>query len=118
LFTHHQHDIPNVSNFKECKIDSDYRKHIRTKYPGACSLEYQQVIEVFIDCILQWDSKEKRSKGRGIFGCVIAFMPAHEEQGLHSHWQIWVKELSPQVREDLWNDDLKTREEKYKEFYR
>jgi hypothetical protein len=47
-------------------------------------------------------------------------MPAHEEQGwktLHSHWQIWVKEMSPQVGEDLWNVDLTIREEICKEFY-
>ena len=47
-------------------------------------------------------------------------MPAHEEQGwktLHSHWQIWVKELSHQVCGDLWKADLKNREEKCTEFY-
>jgi len=63
-----QHDIPNICSFEEGKIDSDYRKHIQTQYPGACSQEYQHIIKVFIDCMLQWDSKKKRSKRRGIFG--------------------------------------------------
>ncbi|MEY3314042.1 MAG: hypothetical protein RLZZ578_1562, partial [Bacteroidota bacterium] len=96
-----QHKIPNLNNFEECKIDYDFRKHTRTKYPGACSLEYQQVIQIFIDCMPQWDSKKQEPKGRGILGRVIAFAPAHEEQGrrtLHSHWQVWVEDLSPQIR--------------------
>jgi hypothetical protein len=52
--------------------------------------------------------EETTGKGEGIFGTVIAFAPAHEEQGrrsLHSHWQIWTEDLSPQVCEDLWNSD-------------
>jgi hypothetical protein len=38
---------------------------------------------------------KKKTKQSGILGKVIAFAPAHEEQGrktLHSHWQIWVQE--------------------------
>jgi hypothetical protein len=70
--------------------------------------------------MLQWYSKKKQSKGRGISGRVIAFAPLHEEQGrktLHSHWQIWVEELLPQVCEDFWNTDHKIRGKKRKEFY-
>jgi hypothetical protein len=63
-----QYDRRTICNFEECKIDSDYHKHIRTKYPGACSLEYEQMIEIFIGCMLQWDSKKKRSKGRCFLG--------------------------------------------------
>ena len=65
--------------------------------------------------MLQWDSTQKQSKRRGILGRVIAFAPAHEEQGwkkLHSNWQIWVEELSPQVHEDSWHTNHKTRNEK------
>ena len=39
---------------------------------------------------------------------MIAFAPAHEEQGrktLHSRWEIWVKELSSDIRESLWNEN-------------
>ena len=44
---------------------------------------------------------------------------AHKEQGrktLHSHWQIWVEELLPQVREDLWHTDHEIRRENIKSF--
>ena len=58
--------------------------------------------------MLQWDSKKHEPKGKGILGRVIAFAPAHKEQGrrtLHSHWQVWVEDLSPQIREDLFSPD-------------
>lgn len=48
------------------------------------------------------------------------FLPAHEEQGqktLLSHWQIWVKDLPPQVPEDIWNSDPDTINEAKKAFY-
>jgi hypothetical protein len=52
---------------------------------------------------------------------VLAFAPAHEEQGrrtLHSHWQIWTEDLSTQVREDLWNRDRNIRKKSREAFYR
>jgi hypothetical protein len=36
---------------------------------------------------------------------------------LHSHWQRWVEELSPQVCDGSWNTNLNIRNEKHKEFY-
>ena len=97
LISFYQHKLPNVGSYDECKIDSDFRKHIRTTYPGACLLEYQQVIEIFINCMLNWDPNKLQARGKGIFRTVLAFAPAHEEQGrrtLHSHWQIWTEDLS------------------------
>ena len=58
---------------KNVRLTVITEKNIRTKYPGACSLEYHQVIRVFNICMLQWDCKNKRSKGRGHFwmgGCL------------------------------------------------
>ena len=84
-------------------------------------MEYQQVIQIFIDCMLQWDSKKQEPKGKGILGRVIAFAPAHEEQGrrtLHSHWQVWVEDLSPQIREDLFSPDDERRSKTRAAFYR
>ena len=75
---------------------------------------------IFIDCLLQWDSKKKKAKQCGILGKVIAFAPAHEEQGrkkLQSHWQIWVEELSSDVIESLWNEDETIRAQSHDEFY-
>ena len=60
----------------------------------------------------------RKSKGEGILGTVEAFGPAHEEQGrktLHSHWQIWIKELNPKLRTQIFdkNEDkrLEAKEE-------
>ena len=70
--------------------------------------------------MLNWDPKKQQPKGKGIFGKVLAFAPAHEEQGqrtLHSHWQIWVEDLLQQIHEDVWNNNPiihnKTRESFY-----
>ena len=70
--------------------------------------------------MLNWDPKKQQSKGKGIFGRVLAFAPAPKEQGhrtLHSHWQIWVEDLSPQIREDLWNNDSNIRKTTREAFY-
>ncbi len=50
--------------------------------------------------MLNWDPTKQQARGKGIFGTVLAFAPAHEEQGrrtLHSDWQIWTADLSTQV---------------------
>ena len=78
------------------------------KYPGACSLEYQNVKKIIIETLLQWDDKKEEAKGVGIVGTTKAFVPADEEQGrgtLHSHWQIWVEELNQKVRDILFDAD-------------
>ncbi len=61
------------------------------KYPGACSLEFQSVMQILTKCMLRWDTKTQSSTGKGILGLVLAFSGADEEQGrktLHPHWQI------------------------------
>jgi hypothetical protein len=48
----------------------------------------------------------------GVLGTVIAFAPADEEQGrktLHSHWQIWTKELDSELRDNLFAKDPQVR---------
>ena len=69
-------------------MDFNIRQNNRLTYPGACSLEYQNIIQILIEDILQWDQKKQIAKGRGILGTVKSFAPADEEQGhkiLHSH---------------------------------
>jgi hypothetical protein len=56
----------------------------------------------------------------GIFGNVIVFAPAREEQGqhtLHMHCQIWVEEFSGEGRQSLFNPDPKKKDKAQKEFY-
>ena len=80
--------------------------------PGACSLEFQNVMQILTECLLKWDTKTQSSKGKGILGTVIAFAGADEEQGrktLHRHWQIWVKEIDQNIRDCLFHKDDKTR---------
>ena len=46
------------------------------------------------------------SKGKGILGSVVAFAPVDEEQGrktLHSHWQMWLAQLSQSLHDDLFS---------------
>lgn len=72
-------------------------------------MEYQQVIEIFINCMIPWFYKKKQQNSHQIFGRVIAIAPVHEEHGrktLQLHWQICVEELSHQICEDLWNADM------------
>jgi hypothetical protein len=94
---------------------------MRKQYPGACSIEYQNIMSVVIECLLNWDVKQQKSKGPGVLGNIIAFARADEEQGrgsLHSHWQIWVEELSRKVRDMLFDQNKDKRQRAREEFYR
>ena len=61
-------------------------------------------MQILIEDLFQWDVENQRSKGKGVLGTIIAFGPADEEQGrgtLHSHWQIWIKEMNRHLQELL-----------------
>ncbi len=95
----------------DCIADFVLRKDIRLKKPGACSLEFQSVMQIVVECMLRWDIKKKTSKGKGILGTVFAFFAADEEQGrktLHRHWQILVKEIDETLRNCLFHEDNTT----------
>jgi hypothetical protein len=98
-----QHELPSLKGSEEdCIADFVLRKDARISYPGACSLEFQSVMQILTECLLRWDTKTQTAKGKGILGTVIAFVGADEEQGrktLHRHWQIWVKEINQTVRD-------------------
>ena len=85
----------------DCFVNFVLQKDIRLNHPGACSLEFQSVMQIRMECVLQWDVTKKTTKGKGILGTVVAFSAADEEQGrktLHCHWQIWVKEINQTVQ--------------------
>ena len=85
----------------DCVADFTLRSKTRLTYPGACSLEYQNIKKIVIETLLQWDCKKQKSKGKGILGTTRAFAPGDEEQGrgtLHSHWQVFIEELNNDVR--------------------
>ena len=97
-----QHELPSLKGSEEdCIANFVLQKNARISYPGACSLEFQSVMQILTECLLRWDTKTQTAKGKGILGTVIAFAGADEEQGrktLHQHWQIWVKEINQTVR--------------------
>jgi hypothetical protein len=92
IFYFNKHDLPSLNcSDQECIADFQLQKDIRLNHPGASSLEFQNVVQIIMDCMLRWDSKKQTSKGKGILGTVLAFSAADEEQGrkaLHHHWQI------------------------------
>jgi len=70
------------------------REKIREDFPGLCALEYQRIIKLVIKHLLAWDETKKESTGMGLFGEVLAWTLATEEQGrktLHGHFLVWIK---------------------------
>lgn len=99
---------------EDCIADFVIRKNTRLKYPGACSLEFQNVMQILIKCLLKWDTKRMKSTGQGILGTVVAFFGADEEQGrktLHRHWQIWTEEMNQTLRNSLFDNDPNKKKE-------
>jgi len=85
----------------DCVADFTLRSKTRLTYPGACSLEYQNIKNIVIETLLQWDCKKQKAKGKGILGTTRAFAPGDEEQGrgtLHGHWQVFIEELNNDLR--------------------
>ena len=77
-------------------------------YPGACSLEFQNVMDIILKCLLNWDEEEKKSLGTGMVGDLVAWNQAVERQGrgsLHAHWQLFTKQLSTKARLELFHED-------------
>lgn len=115
-----QHHLPDV-NFTEddCIADFSLRDKQRTSYPGACSLEYQDLVRILIEDLLQWDPVKQESKGKGILGSLLASAGANEEQGrntLHSHWQFWTKELDSEIRDALFDNDPQVKNKARRKF--
>ena len=48
-------EIPDVRDAYACEQDLAKRRETRLKYPGACSIEYQNAISIFTECLLRWD---------------------------------------------------------------
>lgn len=113
--------LPDIfGSEKDCILDFDLRKKNRLRYPGACSLEFQSVIQIVLECLFQWDTKHQKAKGPGILGTPLAFAPADEEQNrftLHRHWQVWIKEINQTLRRNLFHKDDHIKEETRKKFY-
>jgi hypothetical protein len=97
----------------ECAVDFVIRRRTRKRYPGACSLEFQNVMDIVLRCLFNWDDEEKQSLGPGIVGDLVAWNQTTEEQGrgsLHAHWQLFTEQLSTRARLDLFHTDKVTKD--------
>jgi hypothetical protein len=67
LFLHFfiQHELPFLKGSKEdCLANFVLRKDARINNPGACSLEFQSVMQVLTEHLLNWTLKRKHLKER------------------------------------------------------
>ena len=84
-------------------------------YPGACSLEFKNIITTFIETLFTCDTKKQEAKGPSIFGTVVMFDQADKEQGRktsHRHIQIGVKEIDQKLRKELFKEGVDKKEKK------
>ena len=119
-FLSSKQELPDVSKLtnEECAADFLVRRQTRKRYPGACSLEFQNVMDIIIKSLLKWDTENQKSTGKGMAGDLNGWVQAAEEQGrgtLHAHWQLFTKQLSTKARTDLFHNDSCIRDNARKE---
>ena len=98
---------------EECIADFTLRKEIRLDFPGACSLYFDGVMQIVLEVLLGWNSKEQKGTEDGIMGELDAWGMAVEEQArktLHSHWLLWSKRLA-KMRDEMFSGN-KDRQDK------
>jgi len=94
------------STENQCIADFNLRKETRLDFPGACSLNFQSVMQIILEVLIGWDPDKQKSSEDGIFGELDAWGMTVEEQArktLHSHWLLWSKKLA-KMRNELFDD--------------
>jgi hypothetical protein len=82
--------LPSIdSSENECIQDYVIRRDTRIRYPGACALEYESIVQVLLRDLFGWDSQTK-SGTTGIFGELIAWAVGHEEQGKVQRYMLYI----------------------------
>jgi hypothetical protein len=71
----------------ELIADFQIRKKTRLMYPGACSLEYQSIVQIALKILFGWDSVNQKGLD-GIIGQLLAYAIAHEEQGVNTIYKL------------------------------
>ncbi len=88
----------------ELKQRSKRRKELRLKYPGACALNFEMLLQILCEEIIGWDWRNKRAtENPGYYGYCDALSAAIEEQGrksLHVHMTLWIRGYSS-LREEM-----------------
>jgi hypothetical protein len=87
----------DATSFSEADILTDFnvRREARVQHPGLCAEEYQRLMNLVIKHIFNWDTENQKSNGMGLFGEVLAWCLATEEQGrksLHGHYLVYIKD--------------------------
>jgi hypothetical protein len=90
------HGQVDPKTLSESDILSEFniRREARVQHPGLCAEEYQRIMELVIKHIFNWDTETQTSMGMSLFGEVIAWCLATEEQGrksLHGHYLVYIK---------------------------
>ena len=89
LFLNHKMVIlPQNMEQNECIADLLFRSKLRLDNPGACSREYNSIMQIIMECLIGWNFKFKKQTSLGIFGKVFGWCDTTEEQArftLHSH---------------------------------
>lgn len=83
----------NIQGLRYFVIDC---RKISREYPGLAALDFENVLKVTVEHLLGWSIREGKNKpDEGLFGDIVAFCSAVEEQGrevLHSHnMLIWIR---------------------------
>ena len=110
---HKKLKLPSLqSNETEHLACFHVRQRNRLLYPGACSLEYQSMVQIALECLFGWDVKTQKGRAR-ILGILEAWCRADEEQGrgdVHGHWLIWISGIN-KLREMIRSQDTIVRQE-------
>jgi hypothetical protein len=89
-------DVANLSP-EDILADFNIRQQARTDYPGLCAEEYRRIMDAVIKHVFQWDEDARKPSGVGLFGELLAWCLATEEQGrktLHGHFLLFIKDWS------------------------
>lgn len=86
----------NPDELSDAAILADFkiRQDTRMNFPGLCAEEYSRIMDLVIKHVFGWDINSNEDKKMGLFGEVIAWCLATEEQGrktLHGHFLIFLK---------------------------
>ena len=108
--TSKEHVLPStkqIQNQNYCLLEFNTRKKLRSKYPGACALEYQSIIQIVVNILIGWNNKTNIGTN-GIFGISLAYADCCEEQArytLHSHISVWIEGFN-KIRNLLFHESI------------
>ena len=92
--------------------DETLRSKLRSKYPGAGAIEFENFIQIMMEDCLGWDIIKMRRIRGGMFGRVEAFGGTVEEQDrrtLHCHLLVWLQHFDF-VRNNMFSENPDVRE--------